>query len=151
MIHLSEKSLPKPTYMYTTIPTQVWLHNNYRVTLSTHAHLHDKVTQNVHLKCGALKGSTCLVEETVEVDVDTVPYRRVEEDVLSVSVPKTQDVAHHTHDGRGPTIRQSRIVPVSTQQTLLRMYINSRIFPNLLHTGVLNSLKKIHMDPPHTD
>ena len=55
---------------------------------------------------------TRLVEEAVEVDVDTVPGRRVEQNVLSVTIAKAQDVTDHTHHGGGATVRYTRIVPV---------------------------------------
>jgi len=54
-----------------------------------------------------------LVEEAVEVHVDTFPSERVKEDVFSVAVSQTQDVAHHGHHGGGAAVRRATAVPVN--------------------------------------
>ena len=59
-----------------------------------------------------------LVEEAVEVDVQTVAVRRVQQDVLSVPVAQSEDVSHHAHDGRRPTVREARVVPARHQAAL---------------------------------
>lgn len=46
-----------------------------------------------------------LVEETVEVNVNTFPGEGVEQDVFSMPVSQTQDVAHHGHHSGGSAVR----------------------------------------------
>ena len=47
---------------------------------------------------------THLVEEAVEVHMHALSGEGVEEDVLPVAVPQTQDVAHHGHQCCGTTV-----------------------------------------------
>ena len=56
------------------------------------------------------------VKQAVEIHVDTVTTGRIKQDVFSVAIPKSQDVAHHTHDGRGPRVRQTCIIPYEEHQ-----------------------------------
>lgn len=59
--------------------------------------------------------STCMsthpVKEAVKVHMDTVSAGGIKQDVFSVTITKTQDVAHHTHDGRSPGVCKPSIVP----------------------------------------
>lgn len=56
--------------------------------------------------------STHPVKEAVKIHMDTISAGGIKQDVFSVTITKTQDVAHHTHDGRSPGIRQPSVVPV---------------------------------------
>jgi len=57
-----------------------------------------------------LKGEA-LPKETVEINVDEVSRLLVEEDVLSVTIAETDDVADHRHDGSGSSVVQARLEP----------------------------------------
>lgn len=57
---------------------------------------------------------TDLVEETVEVNVNTFPGEGVEEDVFPVPVSQPQDVAHHGHHSGRSAVRWAAAVPVQT-------------------------------------
>ena len=56
------------------------------------------------------------VKQAVEIHVDTVTNGGIKQDVFSVAIPKSQDVAHHTHDGRSPRVRQTCIIPYEEHQ-----------------------------------
>lgn len=45
---------------------------------------------------------SCLVEETIEVDVHTLPALGVHQDVLSVPIPQPDNVSHARPNGRRP-------------------------------------------------
>lgn len=62
--------------------------------------------------------STNLVEEAVEVNVNTFPCKGVEEDIFSMAVSQTQNVANHGHHSGGAAVRRATTVPVniSTQR-----------------------------------
>ena len=62
---------------------------------------------------------TNLVEEAVEVHVNTFPSERVKEDVFSVAIAQTQDVAHHGHHSSGAAVCRATAVPVNTQWVTL--------------------------------
>lgn len=68
-----------------------------------------------------------LVEEAVEVDVDSVARGGIKEYVLAVPVTETQDVPHHGHNSCGAAVRQTCTHPTSTwiiisKNIILRLY-----------------------------
>lgn len=67
-----------------------------------------------------LEKKTNLVEEAVEIDVNTLPSEGVKEDVFSVAVSQTQDVADHGHHSSGATVRRATAVPVNTRNMLYK-------------------------------
>lgn len=54
---------------------------------------------------------TNLVKEAVEVNVDTFPSERVKEDVFSMAIAKSQDVADHGHHSSGAAVCRAAAVP----------------------------------------
>ena len=56
-----------------------------------------------------------LVEQTVEIDVDGVATRRIQEDVFAVSVSQAEYVSHHGYDGRRPYVRGPSYKPALQQ------------------------------------
>ncbi len=61
-----------------------------------------------------IETNTNLVEKAVEVDVNTFTSERVKEDVFSVAISQTQDVAHHGHHSSRAAVRRTTAVPVNT-------------------------------------
>lgn len=59
---------------------------------------------------------TNLVKETVEVNMNTFPCEGVKEDVLSVAISQTQDVAHHRHHSCGAAVSRATAVPVNKHE-----------------------------------
>lgn len=64
-----------------------------------------------------------LVEEAVEVNVNTFPGEGVEEDVFPMPVSQTQDVAHHGHHSGRSAVRRATAVPVQTGTKLFNFKI----------------------------
>lgn len=49
--------------------------------------------------------------------MNTFPSERVKEDVFSVTISQTQDVAHHGHHSSGAAVRRATAVPVNINNT----------------------------------
>ena len=51
------------------------------------------------------------VEQAIEVNMDTVPWCWIKQNILSVSVAQSKYIAHHGHNSCSFTVGQSSIVP----------------------------------------